>query len=350
MKALKALVVGIGKQAREDHVPALMASSDYEIIGLVEVDRNQHALLSATYGVPVYVSIEDALSVDVPDVAVLALPHSEYRKCIETLAASGVHIIKEKPFALNLAEAKEYHTLMHRHKITIQVTLQRRFNPIFSSVPQLLQSVGRIFALQAEYTFNIEKLDEGWRSKSAQSGGGALIDMGYHIVDLLVWYFGLPDQISVSTSVGNREGQQYDVEDTAYISLRYGDDRQAVLGNIIISRVFPKKQEYLKIYGSKGSVHIRRGCVEHFDSSGNLVESLTREGAWPSALVSQYEVFAQNIRENRLSKNKENLVHEHLKHMAFVDAGYESAKTKSIVNVQAMYEALLVDLEKGSDS
>ncbi len=346
MKVLNTLVVGIGKQAREDHIPALMSSSDYNIIGLIEIDVSQHKSLLSSYEVPVYSSIEEALSKSIPDVAVLTLPHSEYKKCIKILAKNNVHIIKEKPFALNLAETKEYHTLMRKHNITIQVTLQRRFNPIFSSVPQLIRSIGKVFAIEAKYTFNIDKLDEGWRARSIQSGGGALIDMGYHVVDLLVWYFGLPDQVAVSTSAGNREGQLYDVEDTAYMSLRYGDGEHTILGNVVISRVFPKKQEHLKIYGTKGSIHIERGRVEHFDNNGNLVESLSREGAWPSALVSQYEMFAGNIRECQLSRKESYLIHEHIKHAAFIDASYLSAQTNSIVNARQMYEAVLIDLQK----
>lgn len=350
MKRLKTIVVGIGKQASEDHIPALLASTNYEIVSLVEKDSSKHHEIEKRYGITVYQSIEEATSADTPDAAVLTLPHSEYQHAVELLAAKGVHIIKEKPFAVSLDEAALYQYLMEKYNISIHVTLQRRFDPIFASVPQLIRSIGKIFAIEGKYTFNIGHLDEGWRANSSQSGGGALIDMGYHIVDLLVWYFDLPNYITASTVDGNREGQEYDVEDTIYLNFRYGeDDRSSALGNVIISRVSPEKQEYLHMYGTKGSVRVERGRVERFDVNGEPVESLVRDGQWPSALVEQYEVFAHEITRDRNSYTKDRVVtlHDHLKHMAIIEAGYQSAKSKSTINVQSLYHEMVQQLKEG---
>lgn len=352
MKKLKVIVVGIGKQASEDHIPALLASASYEIVGLVEKDINKHHEIKKRYGVAVHASIEEAIATDTPDIAVLTLPHSEYRHAIELLAAKGVHIIKEKPFAVSLDEAVLYQRLMEKHGISIHVTLQRRFNPIFASVPQLIRSIGKVFAIEGKYTFNIGHLDEGWRANSGQSGGGALIDMGYHIVDLLVWYFDLPSYITASTTDGNREGQKYDVEDTVYLNFRYGEeDRNSILGNVIVSRVFPDKQEYLHMYGTRGSVRVERGRVERFDINGEPVESLVRDGQWPSALVEQYEVFAHEIAHDKDSRANGRVVtlHDHLKHMAIVEASYQSAKSKSTTNVQNIYNELVRQLQERSE-
>ena len=348
MNKLKVIVVGIGKQATEDHIPALLASTSYEIVGLIENNASKHDAIKKRYSALVYQSIEEAIAEDTPDIAVLTLPHSEYRHAIELLAAKHVHIIKEKPFAVSLNEAALYQRLIEQHDISIHVTLQRRFNPIFASVPQLIRSIGKVFAIEGKYTFNIGHLDEGWRAKSGQSGGGALIDMGYHIVDLLVWYFDLPDYVTASTADGNREGQKYDVEDTVYLNFRYGeDDKNTTLGNVIVSRVFPEKQEYLHIYGTRGSVRVERGRVERFDSDGESVESLTREGHWPSALVEQYEVFAHDIMHGK-AETKVNL-HDHLKHMAIIEAGYQSAKSKTTVNVRSLYDELTQQLHERSE-
>ena len=352
MNPLRAIVVGIGKQATEDHIPALLSSTSYKVVGLVEKDVNRHHEIEKLYGIPVYQSIEEAITEAPPDLAVLTLPHSEYRHAIELLAANGVHIIKEKPFAVSLDEAVLYQRLMEQYDISIHVTLQRRFNPIFASVPQLIRSIGKVFAIEGKYTFNIGHLDEGWRAKSAQSGGGALIDMGYHVVDLLVWYFDLPDYVAASTADGNREGQEYDVEDTVYLNFRYGeDDKGSTLGNVIVSRVFPEKQEYLHMYGTRGSIRVERGRVERFDVNGEPVESLVRDGHWPSALVEQYEVFAQDIiHDKNIPANGRVLnLHDHLKHMAIIEASYQSAKSKSTTNVRGIYDKLIRQLQERSE-
>lgn len=346
---IKVAVVGVGKQATEDHIPALIKSEEYELVALVEKNEERHAYLAKEYAVPVYQDVSQLMEKTSLEAAILTLPHCEYRSIIEFLASRKVHIIKEKPFAMNVEEALLYQHLIRRHGIGIYVTLQRRFNPIFTAVPQLLRTIGKIFAVEGRYVFNVDHLDTGWRSSIKESGGGALIDMGYHIIDLILWYLGMPDYLSVSTSDGNREGQQYDVEDTVFLSFQYGnDDEAAILGNIVISRVYPNKEERLEFYGTNGRVYVERGRVEHFSTSGECVESLVREGAWPSALVEQYDLLAKKIRRHPAFPHDNNTtLHDHLKHMAIVESGYRSARSKTTVNVREVYGDLIKKLGEG---
>ncbi|MFD8708050.1 hypothetical protein ACFV1W_36645 [Kitasatospora sp. NPDC059648] len=64
------------------------------------------------------------------------------------------------------------------------VTLQRRFNPLHVSVVQLLDQIGTAFLIDGPYTFHTDDPGAGWRGDVSQAGGGCIIDMGYHIVDL----------------------------------------------------------------------------------------------------------------------------------------------------------------------
>lgn len=128
--------------------------------------------------------------------------------------------------------------------------------------------------------------------------GGALVDMGYHYIDLLVWYFGLPDSITCKISTGNRKNQQYNVEHTAFVDFSYNDtanDNERILGSLIISRVYPEKDEYLVAYGPNGSVFVKRGELIRLDVTGHKVEHLSRLGGWPSAIIDQLEDFYEKI-------------------------------------------------------
>lgn len=329
MNPLNILAIGLGKQCTEDHLPAIQESEMFNLIAVSDPDNSKLSKISAEYSVPGYGDIDELLKDwgDKADVAIIAVPHTKYLPIIRKLAEYKIDIIKEKPFATSIKEANELKKIVKKYNISIYVTLQRRFNPIFITFKQLIKRIGRIYSIEGRYTMNVGHLDKGWRANKKTAGGGALMDMGYHFVDLVVWYFGLPDSITCRMSSGNRENQKYDVEDTVFLNIIYNDhddDLGIVLGNIIISRVYPQKEESLTVYGSKGSVRVQPGRVCRKDIDGNEIEVLERNMHWPSAAIDQLEDFAQRIQKNHSNHMAEKIVH--FEHIAFVEASYDSNK------------------------
>jgi len=210
------------------------------------------------------------------------------------------------------------------------VTLQRRFNPIYTSFNQLADQVGMPFMVDAQYTLHIEDPSEGWRGKTAMAGGGCIIDMGYHLVDMILWYFGLPDRVLADMSVSARPDRVYDAEDTALIHFGYDS---GLYGSLLLSRFIGPKLEQIRLVGSRGMVHLERGRIRRLTNGGDVIESLSREQAWPSAAACQIDYFCrviEGIRPN-ISGPKENLAH-----MSFIRACYESAKTHAYINPKEM--------------
>jgi len=334
MRQLNIIVIGLGHQSLEDHLPAIKESGLINLVGVVDVDKGKVEQIAKEHKVPHAISVKKLLNtLDVkPDAALIAVPHKDYLAIIEELANSGINIIKEKPFAATIEEAKAMIKLAKNNNISLQVTLQRRFNPIFISFNQLIKRIGKIYSIEARYTLNIAQLDNGWRARKNLSGGGALIDLGYHYIDLIIWYFGLPDSVTCRMSTNNREGQVYDVEDTAFVNFTYKEkegDNGRILGDLIVSRVYPEKEESMIAYGSKGSVFIQRGKVCRRDLDGNEIESLQRVGSWPSAIIDQLEEFANNILEG---KKRGVIDPQHLEQVSFLEAAYESDRTRLTID------------------
>jgi predicted dehydrogenase len=328
---LKTIVVGLGHQSLDDHIPAILECEHFELVGVVDIEEAKAKEVGATQSVPFSSDVNTLLGkLDFkPDAALVAVPHNDYLPIIKLLAEQKIHIIKEKPFAVSAEDAMQIAKLIKTNNITLQVTLQRRFNPIFNpiflSFKQLVKRIGKLHSIEARYTLNIARLDEGWRASRLYSGGGALVDLGYHYVDLIVWYFGLPDSVTCKLSTGNRDGQVYDVEDTAFLDFSYndtGEDNERILGSLIVSRVYPDKEEKLVAYGTKGSVAVKRGQVVRRDLDGNEIECLTRTGSWPSALVDQMDEFAEYIINGEHNGDVEA---RYLKQVALVSAAYKSA-------------------------
>ncbi|MCR6484024.1 Gfo/Idh/MocA family oxidoreductase [Amycolatopsis sp. OK19-0408] len=323
---LRAGVVGLGKQATEDHLPGLLAADDAELVAVcdenADVVREQESQLEVSgYG-----DIQAMLSSEQLDFVVVCVPHSAGRKVIEMAAERGVHILKEKPFATSLTEAQALTALCERSEVELMVTLQRRFNPIYTSFTQLADQIGTPIVVDAAYTLHVDDPSDGWRGQNEVAGGGCIIDMGYHLVDLLLWYFGLPDRILADTSANARPDRSYDAEDTALIHFSYDS---GLYGSLLLSRFIGPKSEKIQLVGSRGIVRLERGRIQRMTNDGKMVESLAREQAWPSAATSQINHFCHVIRGDRLNLSSPR---DNIAHLAFIAACYESAGAGRHVN------------------
>lgn len=112
------------------------------------------------------------------DLVVVCVPHCVGRRVIEAAAEHRVHVLKEKPFATSLTEARELARLYEDAEIEPMVTLQRRFNPIYTSFPQPADQIGTPFVIDARYILHTADPSDEWRGDIATAGGGCVIDMG----------------------------------------------------------------------------------------------------------------------------------------------------------------------------
>lgn len=323
---LRAGVVGIGKQAIEDHIPGLLASDGAKLVAIC--DANPDVVREQQYQQRVngYTDFREMFKAEALDLVVVATPHHVGREVIEAAAEHHVHVLKEKPFATGMEEATALAAICSQADIHLMVTLQRRFNPIYTSFLQLADQIGTPFVVDAQYTLHIPDPSEGWRGMNAKAGGGCVIDMGYHLIDMLLWYFGQPDRILADLSVSARPDRDYDAEDTALIHFAYDS---GLYGSLLISRFIGPRREQIRLVGSKGIVQLERGRVQRLTNDGEVTESLSREQAWPSAAACQVDYFCRVI--DGLRPNASGPT-ENLAHMSFIAAAYESARTHAYVN------------------
>ncbi len=95
--------------------------------------RRSSASSSTRLHVPGYTDFREMFKAEQPDFAVVCVPHHAGREVIEAAAAQHIHVLKEKPFAASMEEAKELAETCRQAGIQLMVTLQRRFNPIYTS-------------------------------------------------------------------------------------------------------------------------------------------------------------------------------------------------------------------------
>ena len=317
---LRAGVVGLGHQSIEDHIPALKQCSDVDFVSVVDTDLLiLEKFKQENPTINIYDSHEQMFKKEKLDFIILALPHHLHFEITKSAILHKINVLKEKPFATNLKQAIELKKLAVKNKVEISTTLQRRFNPIYTTFHQFFDKIGSPFFFESKYTFYTSEPHTGWRGQKKLAGGGCLIDMGYHLLDLLLWYFDLPDGVIAESSCKAKENIVYDAEDT--IALLFDYHKKGFFGSVLISRSISPKQEYLNVFGTRGSIHLERGKIERISPDGVVQESLQREQGWPSAAYDQLNYFIKVIRKEKPNVNGPET---HFEHLAVIEAIYLS--------------------------
>ncbi|MCF3103182.1 Gfo/Idh/MocA family oxidoreductase [Streptomyces roseoverticillatus] len=317
----RAAMVGLGGQATGDHLPGLAQCHLAELAGVCDIDAGRVAAVADAHRVPGFTDVEQLLREVRPDFAIVAVPHHAGQKVVASCAEAGVHVMKEKPFATDPHEAAELATLCDKACIELMVTVQRRFHPVYPAALGLLEQIGAPYLVEGRYTFRCPDPAAGWRGRAKLAGGGCLADMGYHLIDLLVWYLGLPDRVLATVSAAAAPEAEYDAEDTALVHLAYDS---GLYGSLLVSRSAGPKTERLAITGPHGTLAVERGAVRLTDPAGQVVESLVREPAWPCPSAVLIDRFCRVLDGSAANPSGPA---EHLPHAAFLAAAYASVAT-----------------------
>lgn len=160
---------------------------------------------------------------------IIALPTHLHAICAKEAAEAGKHILLEKPLARNMAEGKEIVSTASKHNVKLMASYPLRFVPRFQALKELIVS-GQIGEVQIANAANIgsgpiyhrsemgipHPIPDWWLNREL-TGGGALLDLGCHMINLLHWYFG--DVSDVKCYLGYR--YNLDIEDHAQCLLRF---------------------------------------------------------------------------------------------------------------------------------
>jgi predicted dehydrogenase len=325
-KLLRAAVIGLGRQSLNDHVPALLRRNDVEIVSISDVNQAAHDTFYELYPalkgkVQPFQRFEEAIDQDI-DFAIVAIPHDQYLAVSRVLCEKKIPFMKEKPFARTLDETIALASTPDIARYCFICT-QRRYHPLYIKARTALEDIGKLGSFNATYTLNIPQAASGWRKYADVCGGGVVIDMGYHIIDQLIWWFGYPDDIHANISNISTTDNMYDTEDTATISFAYR--KLGMQGSIILSRCTGKKTEEYQIAGSE--------CfMEGGKDSLAIKNRMTGE-----LLFEEREAYKEQMMDNQLAffveaftngKSFEQNHLDNLLNMKFIERCYRETLTK----------------------
>ncbi|MES2125022.1 MAG: Gfo/Idh/MocA family oxidoreductase [Gemmatimonadota bacterium] len=249
---MRVAVIGLGSAGTTLHLPALAGLPGLESVG-VDVNAERRAAAAATFGIPVFESLEALLAAGPPDVVVVGTPpdsHAEY--CLRAFEA-GANVICEKPFVSSLAEADQVLEAARAAGRRIALNHDFREMPIFRAVRDAVSSgeTGSLVFAQVWQLMDMPPWAEpGWRGQMLQR---TLHEAGVHLVDFLMALFGeRPVAVDARTSTcGVREGE---TDAVALVTLEFSRGR---LAQVTQNRLCKGETQYFEVRADTERASVR---------------------------------------------------------------------------------------------
>ena len=199
------------------HVDSYRELPDVEIVAIAEKGMKRAKERAAVVGVDRYFGdYRKLLAIEEIDAINVCTPN--YLHCPQTLDAlkAGKHVICEKPMAMNVAEARKMVAEARKAKKTFMMAFCQRFAATGQAAKKVVDAgdLGKVYHVRIEYIRRrgIPGLG-GWFTRKEQAGGGPMLDVGVHFLDLVLWLTGYPHAATASAGshriFGHRDDYTY---------------------------------------------------------------------------------------------------------------------------------------------
>lgn len=269
MNKIRVGLIGCGGISR-CHVAAYKALDNVELVACADINFERAQAYAKEMGFErAYPSAEAMLAAEKLDAVSVCTWNNGHAPCSIAALRAGVNVLCEKPLALNAIEAQQMADVAKETGKLLMVGFVRRFGENTLLVKQRIDA-GEMGDLYYAKTGCVRRVGNpgGWFSDKARSGGGPLIDLGVHMIDLVGYLMGKPKPVSVQGSTFNKLGPRAnikgvdryqsadwsdynDVEDMAVGIIRYDNGATVFVENSWTQHIDEPEKLYLEIYGSK---------------------------------------------------------------------------------------------------
>lgn len=242
---LRVALIGYGYVGKTFHAPLIRATPglDLALVGSSDAAKVQRDLP----GMCVEGGMAAAVSAGDIDLVVIASPNDTHAPLAAAALRAGKHVVVDKPFTLDLAQARELAGLARDTGKLLSVFQNRRWDSDFLALQALLRQgrLGEVVHFESQFDRFRPVVQERWREGDGP-GAGIWYDLGPHLVDQALTLFGLPQRVSGHIA-SQRQGARS--PDWAHVVLDYGR-RQAVLhASVLVAGGVPR----FAVHGTAGS-------------------------------------------------------------------------------------------------
>lgn len=355
---LRAGVIGLG-WAGQQHMDAYAQIDGVELVALAGLEPEQLELLGEQYGVPPerrFGDWSELVGAGCVDVVSVATPNDLHAPVTVAALDAGLHVLSEKPMAETGDVAQTMVEAARRNGRVLEVTFNHRRRGDVQALKQIVDAglLGDIYYAKAGWLRRQGIPGMGsWFTRKAASGGGPLMDIGVHMLDMALHLLGDPEVTTATASTYAEFGprgrgasayglgrktdvgaEDFDVEDLATAFLRL-DGGGTLLLESSWAQLVPYDQCYVTLYGSEGGASIEWGghpetyrkigiWTEKDGVPASLTPVIPPDGEHLSAVVD----FVAAVREGAVADHDGSLA---LTRSRVVDACYASAAQRAEV-------------------
>ncbi|MCP5028985.1 MAG: Gfo/Idh/MocA family oxidoreductase [Actinomycetia bacterium] len=259
-------MIGTSWWADSMYLPALQ-NTNADVIAVAGRDGGRTAEFAQRWEIPnACTTAAELLDRDDLDAVIIASTNESHHPFALEALQRDLHVLCEKPLALDIEQARELVSVAQRRGATTMVPFTYRFMPTNQWVKRLIDDdyVGRPFHLDLRYFTGFARDGEySWRFDRDLAGSGVLGDLGTHWLDLACWLFGDITAISAMSSTfierdRRPDGQPYiPTEDAVTMTVRFAS---GATGTLQVSAVCYEgdgfgQTHYLDAHGGNGTIH-----------------------------------------------------------------------------------------------
>lgn len=279
MDVLRAGVIGLG--VGKSHVAGYRANLNSKLNALCDANPVRLKEIANEFSIPDEAQFTDyrqMFNETKLDIVSVCLPNALHAEATIAALEAGAHVICEKPMATNVAEAKRMMDAAASNNRRLMVMYNYRYRADSQWMYRVVKSgiLGQIYHVHASWRRETGIPGWGLFGSKEMSGGGALIDLGVHVLDLGLWMLDFPEVKTVSGEVrslfgpngrktwGRKPGQTieggFDVDDGAIGFIRLGSDVSMILEATWAEHTQPNEDRIrLEIQGTEGTAVLSIG-------------------------------------------------------------------------------------------
>jgi glucose-fructose oxidoreductase len=323
-------VVGLGHIAQVAVLPAFAhARRNSELVAVVSGDRTKRREITKRYRLDhafTYEQFDECLRV--VDAVYIALPNSMHAEYTIRAARAGVHVLCEKPMAVDVEECRQMIAACRKAKVKLMVAYRLHFETLNLAAMDVARRgrLGQLKFFASSFSMTVRRGDI--RTKRA-CGGGTLYDIGVYCINAARNLFRAEPTQVTAVSINSGVAALSEIDETTAATLRFGDDQVATF----VTSFNAGDVAAYRIVGTKGDLHANPA----YEYAEGLEYTLTLDGKTTRKKVGKRDQFAPEllhfsdcILEDR---EPEPSGEEGLQDVRIVQALYESARSGRPVSI-----------------
>jgi predicted dehydrogenase len=266
MNKIKLGLIGLGSVGKV-HLGNCLKMAQAELLAVSDVSKRGLNFAKKMGVKKTFSDYRELLNQKDLDAVIIALPTHLHAACAKEAAEAGKDIFLEKPLARNVSEGREITSSIQKHGVRLMIGYPFRFSPPFQALKARILS-GELGEVQIAIATNISAgpfshrtensiprpVPEWWFKKEL-TGGGVLLDLGSHMINLTRWYLGKVS--SVESYLGHRFNLEQ--EDHAICMLKFEHGQIAIINVGWFSQDWQTKVELFGTVGHAIAAKFEKG-------------------------------------------------------------------------------------------